>query len=168
MIRGPTSASTINSTVPLDSLYAWFQPRYRTRSSIAGNTCDRPRYLCSGQIFGVLLNLAQAGGDLLNIFFIPQQGWLWNPDRLPGRFLSLRKAPLQERMTLFRLLSAQPLSILAIAKHVQLVERRIARLIGDAFRVHRCDEAIGGDPGKVLFIHVKDVGILTVTRAAVV
>src|SRR6266446_2032902 len=42
MIRGPTSAGTINSTVPLDSLYAWFQPRYRTRSSMAGDTCDKP------------------------------------------------------------------------------------------------------------------------------
>jgi hypothetical protein len=68
-------------------------------------------------------------------------------------------------MTLFRLLSAQPLLILAIAKHVQLVQRRIARLIRDAFRVHRCDEAIRGDPGKH---YVKDVGILPVTRAAVV
>src|ERR1700730_15423128 len=45
MIRGPTSASTINSTAPLDSLYAWLQPRYRMRSSMAGDTCDKIRSL---------------------------------------------------------------------------------------------------------------------------
>src|SRR5437879_12025426 len=69
-------------------------------------------------------------------------------------------------MFLLGLLSAEALAVLAIAEHVQLVERRITCLVRNALGVHRCDEALSGDFRELLPIHMENVGVLAVTSAA--
>ena len=62
--------------------------------------------------------------------------------------------------------SAQPFAVFSIAKHVQIVQRRIAGLVRNAFSIHGSDKALGRDAGKLLTVHVKDVGVLPIARAA--
>src|SRR6266849_2811606 len=71
-------------------------------------------------------------------------------------------------MFLFSLLSREALAVLAAAAHVQLVEWWIARLVGNALRVHGSDETLGGDFRKLLVVHMENVGILPVASAAFV
>src|SRR5947199_10719572 len=45
------------------------------------------------------------------------------------------------------------------------MQRRIARLVGNAFRIHGGDELFSRDSGQLFTVHMKDVGILPVTSA---
>ena len=60
-------------------------------------------------------------------------------------------------MLLFGLPSAQAISILAIAEHVQLVKRRITCLIGNSFRIHGFDEALGRSAGEVFLVRPQNL-----------
>ena|SRR6266567_3280349 len=65
----------------------------------------------------------------------------------------------RESMFLFSLLSNQALAVLAAFKHVEFVEGRMTRLVGNALRVHGSDEPLGGDFRKLLFVHMEDIGV---------
>ena len=72
---------------------------------------------------------------------------------------------LQKLVLIFGLLPAQALAVLAVSKHVQLVQRRIACLVRNAFRIYRLDEPLGGETGEFFFVDVKNVSILSIARA---
>src|SRR5512146_839219 len=45
------------------------------------------------------------------------------------------------------------------------MQRRVARLIGYTFRIHRFNESLGRNAGKFFAVQVEDVGILTIAGA---
>lgn len=102
----------------------------------------------------------------MNILFIAEQRGLRNPDRFPGCPLSVRKRLLQECMLLLGLGPAEALAIFAILKHVQLVQWWITCLVRNSLSVHSFNEALDRDAGKLLSVHVKNVGVLSISCAA--
>src|SRR5439155_2939143 len=57
------------------------------------------------------------------------------------------------------------LAVLASLEHVEIVQRRIARLVGNALGIHRSNESFRADTGKGITIDVKDICVLAIARA---
>jgi hypothetical protein len=71
-------------------------------------------------------------------------------------------------MLFVSLSSTQALAILRIAEHVQLVQWWIACLVRNPLRVHGLGKALGRDTGELLAVHVENVGVLSISCAALV
>src|SRR5207249_9496496 len=116
------------SVVPLlirDLLQHAFESMSRTRRSSG----------LSRNVLRASLNFCDCCGDLVHVFFIAEQRRLRNPNGFPRRPLSVRKFLPQERVIFCGLSSRETLAILATATHIQLVQRRMTRLVRNAFRV---------------------------------
>src|SRR5450759_3698127 len=168
MIRWPTSAITINSTVPFDRRQALFQPRYEIFSTIvhrrtsARHTLGRRLRSLRSNVSRVPLNFGDCRRNFVHVLFVAQQRKLRNPDRLPCGPLGMRKRLLQEWMRFRCLADAEAFPVLPIEKTIKVVQRRITRLMRNPFSVHGCDKVLRRDAGKVLSIHMKDVSVLAV------
>src|ERR1700693_402498 len=120
------------------------------------------------QLFGVLLDFPDRSYDFLHVALVPQQRWLRNPHRFPRRSLGMRKRLPQKAMICLGLRPAQTLAILSVAEHVQIVQRRVARLVRNTLGIDRRNEALGRDAGELFAVEMKDIRILPMASAAFV
>src|ERR1035438_1814559 len=114
----------------------------------------------------IALDFADGACDFVHVFLVSKQGKLRKPHSFPGSTQSVRKLLLEEVVWLHRLSAAQALSILAAAKTIYCVQRRIACLRWNSLGIQRGNEVSRGDACEVLGIHVEDVGVLSIERAA--
>src|SRR5579864_1365965 len=122
----------------------------------------------SRQLFCVALYFSERCHDLVHILLVAEQCRLRNPNCFPCGALRIRKWLLQEGVSLLARSLAQAFSIFAISENVQFVERGIARLVGDAFRVYCLNKAFGRNTSELLLIKVKNVGVLSIAGATLV
>src|SRR6476646_1996840 len=122
----------------------------------------------SSNLFCVDLDFADRGHNLLHIDFVSQQGKLRNPNCFPSSALGVGKRLSKEGVLGCRLRSAQPLAVFSVAKHVQIVQRRIAGLVRYAFGIHGSDKTLGRDTSELFAVHMKDVSVLPVAGAALI
>ena len=101
----------------------------------------------------------------MHIFFIAQQRRLRYPDGFERGAVRIRITRLKKSVSLLRLRATQPSAIFAILKYIQSVDRRIACLIRDSFRIHRFDQAFCGGAGKLLGIDMEEVSVMAVAGA---
>ena len=85
----------------------------------------------SGQGGGVPLDLADGLGDLVHVLLVAEQQNLRQPDRLPRAPRRVREVALEEGVILPARFWQQALEVVPL-EQAQLVQRRIAGLVGDA------------------------------------
>ena len=85
--------------------------------------------------FRVALNLLDCSSDFVHVLFIAKQGELRNPYRFPGCPLRMRKLLIEEGVFFGGLWSGKAFAVIAAAEAVKFVQRRVAGLGRDAFRV---------------------------------
>ena len=88
------------------------------------------------------------------------------PDALPGRALGVGEVGFEEGVLLVALGRTQAPPVRAAAEEIQLMERRIAGLGGDAFGVKRLDETVDRRLGEGPVVVVEEVAVVSVARAA--
>ena len=113
----------------------------------------------------MFLDFAPGGGDFVHVLFIAKERRLWNPDGLESGAVRHWIWRLQKSMGFGGLGAAETLAIFTALENVERVERRVAGLIRNAFRVDGLDELMGVRRGEVLRINVENVGVVTVARA---
>src|SRR5215469_3265697 len=134
----------------------------RVPCSCLGGLSDQNR--CDPQFTGMVLNLLQRGGNFMHVFLVSEQGWLWDPHRFPSCAMSFRKIFLQKWVCLFGLPAGQLPSIFAAFEHVQLMQRRVACLIGNALGIHGSNELFKADAPESVAINMKNVSVLSIAR----
>src|SRR5207245_3832350 len=94
-----------------------------------------------GKFARMVLDLLQRCRDLMHVLLISQQCWLRDPDRLPSGSVGVGKISFQERVFFLGLSAGKFLSILADIEHVEIVQRRVTRLIGNVLGIYCLNES---------------------------
>src|SRR5271170_2119591 len=97
----------------------------------------------SGNFFGESVDLAPCARDFVHVFFVAKKRGLRNPDGFESGAVRLRIDRFEKGVGLGGLRAAEALAIFAILKNMQSVNRWIAGLIWNAFRIHDLNQFFG-------------------------